>query len=157
MKRLTALILSAMLLLSLTACGSAPAAEPAAEPADLAALYESYVPSLPSMFQLDGDTLVNFLGIQAEDCTQVIAAITADGLAADEVWLIEAKDQEALDRLKDLAENRMAAKAAETVDYLPDQYLIVEKGVILTEGLYLALLVSPEVEAFQTAFEEAVK
>lgn len=153
MKRMTAILLTAALLLSLAACGAAPAAEPV----DLNALYESFSDSLPEMWVLDDDTRLNFLGVKAEDCAQVITAIPAGSLAADEVWLIEAKDADALSRLKTLAETRMAAKADETINYLPDQYVFVEKGVILTEGLYLALIVSPDVDNLKAAFEEAVK
>lgn len=158
MKRMIAWILAALLMLSMTACGgNSEPTEAAKEPVDLAALYESFGEYLPAMMQMDETTMLNFLGINAEDCTQVIAAITADGLAADEVWLIEAMDEEALERLKTLAETRLSAKKDETIEYLPNEYVIVEKGVILTEGLYLAFLVSPDVDSMMAAFSEAVK
>ena len=153
MKKITAIVLCAALLLSLAACGG----EPAKAPVDLNALYESFSASLPEMWVLDDDTRLNFLGIKADDCAQVITAIPAGSLAADEIWLIEAKDADALARLKTLAETRMTAKADETLNYLPDQYVFVEKGVILTEGLYLALIVSPDVDNLKAAFEAAVK
>ena len=155
MKKIVAIILAAALLLSLAACGGEKA--PAKEPVDLTALYESFGSSLPEMWILDEDMMLNMFGIQAADCNQVITAIVSTGLAADEVWLIEAKDADALARLKTMAESRMQAKADETVDYLPDQYVFVEKGVILTEGLYLALIVSPDVDNLKAAFEAAVK
>ena len=50
----------------------------------------------------------------------------------------------------------VTAKADETINYLPDLYVFVEKGVILTEGLYLALIVSPDVDNLKAAFEAAV-
>lgn len=153
MKKITALVLAAVLLLGMTACGS----EPAKEPVDLNALYESFGSSLPEMWILDEDMMLNMFGIKTEDCAQVITAIVSTGLNVDEIWLIEAKDTDALNRLKALAESRMTAKADETIDYLPDQYVFVEKGVILTEGLYLALIVSPDVNNLKAAFEEAVK
>lgn len=158
MKKVFALILAMLVVLSMAACGSKPEpAEEPKEPADLNALYESYTANLPAMFPMDETTMLNFLGINTEDCNQVIAAITADGLAAEEVWLIEAKDADALNRLKELAETRLAAKKDETIDYLPDEYVTVEKGVIITEGLYLAFLVSDDVDSMKAAFEEAVK
>lgn len=155
MKKITAFVLAAVMLLSMTACGSEPA--DTKKNVDLNALYESFGTSLPEMWVLDEEMMLNMYGIKAEDCNQVIAAIVSTGLAADEVWLIEAKDADALARLKTLAESRMTAKADETINYLPDQYVFVEKGVILTEGLYLALLVSPDVDTLKAAFEEAVK
>lgn len=154
MKRSIAIVLTLLLLLGLAACGSS---KPQEKQADLEALYKTYSAQLPEMFLPEGDMRLNYMGIEESDCLQVITAVSADGLAADEVWLIQAKDADALNRLKELADIRMAAKADETIDYNPEQYKIVEKGVILTEGNYLALLVCPQVDSMKAAFEEAVK
>lgn len=146
-------VLLAVLVLNLTACAGGEKAKPV----DLNAVYEDFQDTLPEMLVLDETLMMNLFGIPAEDCAQVITAVCGNGLGADEVWLIEAKDDQALDRLKTLAQKRLEAKAAETENYLPDQYLIVEQGLVLTEGNYLALLVSPQVETLKTAFEDAVK
>lgn len=155
MKKLMTFALAFVLVLSMTACGGQEA--PAETAVDLDALYTTYQQTLPEMMELDETTMLNFLGINAEDCTQVIAAVCANGLQADEVWLIQAKDSEALERLTALAQTRQAAKEDETVSYLPDQYTIVTESKLLTEGLYLAYLVSPDVETLSAAFESAVK
>lgn len=153
MKKILSVILLAALLLSLAACGK----EEPAQSVDLAALYESYGEYMPDMFVPDEDTLMNFLGIDVADCKQYVVVICADGMRTDEVWLIEAVDDAALERLKTLAETRLVAKADETISYAPDQYLVVEKAELLTNGKYLALLVSPDVEAMKAAFEEAMQ
>lgn len=154
MKRTIAIFLTAALLLSLCACGSG---KPADVHVDLAELYESYESYLPTMYLLDDNTMVNFLGIDPQDCAQASVSICMDGMRADEVWLIEAVDEDALSRLQALANNRIEAKKAETISYSPDQYVIVEKAVLIVQGNYLALLVSPEVEAMSAAFGEAFK
>lgn len=153
MKKVFAIILSAALLLSMCACGAS--AEPAAKTADLNAIYESYADILPEMMVLDETTMLNFLGIQAEDCNQVVAAVCANGLRTDEIWLIEARDEAAFERLTQLADSRLVAKEDETISYSPDQYAVVEKAVIVTNGLYLAFLVSPDVDTLKTTFEAA--
>lgn len=153
MKRKIALIMTFVLLLGLTACGD----NASAEPVDLNGVYEGFQESLPEMLVLDDTMRMNLLGISAEDCTQVVTAICADGLGADEVWLIEAKDGEALERLKALAETRLEAKAGETENYLPEQYAVVKQAQVVTQGNYLALLVSPQAETLKAAFEDAVK
>jgi hypothetical protein len=152
LKKLIAFVLAAAMMLSLAACGG----KADTKSVDLNALYESYAQYMPEMFSLDEDTMMNFLGIDAADCANYAVYICGDGLRADEVWLIEAKDEAALGRLKEMAEARMQAKVNETISYVPDQYVIVEQGVILTNGLYLALLVSPDVEALQAGFEAAM-
>ena len=151
MKKLVSLIVLAALLL--TACGG----KEEAASVDLNALYESYGEFMPEMFVPDEDTLMNFLGIDVADCKQYVVMICADGMRTDEVWLIEAKDADALARLKELAEVRIASKADETVSYAPDQYAVVEKAQLLTEGNYLALLVAPEVDAMKAGFEAAMQ
>ena len=144
MKKCFVLILAAAMLLSLAACGSAPAAEE--KKADLSDLYESCTSLMTPMMPVDDTMRLDFMGIDGSDCAQVYTAFAEDGLLADELWLIEAKDQEAFDRLKALAENRMQAKRDETESYSPDQFEVVKQGVILEQNLYLALIVSPNVE-----------
>lgn len=152
MKKVISLILAFALLLSLAACGGK---QEEAVSLDLDALFESYSQYLPDMFYPDEATMLNFLGINVEDCTRYKVAICAEGMRSDEVWLIEAKDEAALETLRQLAQTRIESKLEETVSYAPDQYVVVEKAQILTNGLYLALLISPDVDALKAGFEAA--
>ncbi len=152
MKKMMIVFLAAAMLLSMTACGQS---EPEVKAADLQQLYSEYEATLPAMMVLDETMMMNFLGIPADKCTQVVAAICADGLRADEIWLIEAKDQAALDELTTLVNTRLTAKLDETESYNPEQYAVCEKAVILNNGLYLAFLVSPDVDAMKATFEAA--
>jgi len=152
MKKMFALMLALTLVLSLTACGGK--AEEAVS-VDVNTIYESYSQYMPDMFEPDEDTLMNFLGISVEDCAQYKVVICAEGMRSDEVWLIEAKDAASLEALQQLAQTRIEAKLEETVTYAPDQYVVVEKAVVLTNGNYLALLISPDVDALKAGFEAA--
>ena len=151
MKKIFSLILVLVLMMSLAACGG----KEKTASVDVKSLYESFSSYMPDMFFPDEDTMMNFLGIEAKDCVQYQVAICAEGMRADEVWLIEAKNASALENLRQLAETRVEAKKDETVSYAPDQYVVVEKAVILTEGNYLALLISPDVDALKAGFEAA--
>ena len=171
MKKLIAMILAASMLLCLGACGDKAPAETQAvtedalsteqteakDPANIEKIYESMAAQMPEMLLMDETTMLNFCGIQVEDCVQVVAAICADGLITDEVWLIEAKDQAALDRLKALAEARLQMKGEESITYSPEQYAVVQDAKILTKGLYMALIVSPDVDALEDIFLGAVE
>lgn len=154
MKKSICAIIVICLMLSLAACG---AEEQQAVSVDVATVYESYQEYMPEMFYPDEATLLNFLGIRAEDCAQYKIAICAEGLRADEVWLIEAKDDAAMQNLTELAQARIQSKLDETETYAPDQFLIVQEAEVLTNGRYLALLISPDVEALKTGFEVAFK
>jgi len=149
MKKFICMIIALCLLLGMAACGS----KEQDVSLDVAALYEDYQQYLPEMFFPDEATLLNFLGIHAEDCVQYKVAICAEGLRADEVWLIEAKDDAALETLTNLANARIQSKLDETETYAPDQYLIVQQAVVLTQGRYLALFISPDVETLKASFE----
>lgn len=151
MKKVLSVILALALVLGMTACG----AKEEAVSVDVSALYESFGQYMPDMFFPDEDTMLNFLGVSVEDCVQYKVAICAEGMRADEVWLMEAKDAAALENLRQLAQTRIEAKLDETVSYAPDQYVVVEKAVLLTQGNYLALLISPDVDALKAGFEAA--
>ena len=152
MKKVFTMILALMLVLGLAAFGGKT--EEVAS-VDVNALYESYAQYMPDMFFPDEDTMMNFLGIDVKDCTQYKVAICAEGMRSDEIWLIQAKNASSLETLKQLAQTRIEAKKDETVSYAPDQYVVVEKAVVLTKGNYLALLISPDVDALQAGFEAA--
>ena len=152
MKKFLSLMLVLALVLSMAACGGK--AEKTAS-VDLGALYESYSQYLPDMFRPDEATMLDFLGIPVEDCANYQIAICAEGMRADEIWLIEAKNEEALLNLRQLAQTRIEAKLDETVSYAPDQYAVVEKAQLLTHDLYLALLISPDVDTLKAGFEAA--
>ena len=150
MKRIIALFLIVVLMLSCTACGADKAV-------DLTALYAELESSLPDMLVLDEGTMLNYLGINSADCTQVVAAVSIDGLRADEIWLVEAKDSATAESIAALAERRIDAKKDETINYTPDQYLIVEKAELITNGNLVILLVSPDVDALKAVVTEAIK
>ena len=155
MKKIISLALALIMLLALCACGQEEAAP--AKKVELQPIYDAFASSLPDMMVMDETIRLNLLGVKTEDCTQVICTVAAVGLQADEVWLIEASSEEALANLKTLAGNRLNAKKEETSFYSPDQFAICEDGRILSEGLYLAFIVSPEADTLEAAFIEALK
>ena len=150
MKRLIALLL-VILTLCLAGCGGK---EQAVE-MDVQAVYESMESTLPEMLVMDEAMMLNFCGIKAEQCAQVVVAVCSDGLRADEVWLIEAADEAALKELEGLAEGRLTRKGEESITYSPEQYEVVKKAEVITAGNYLAVLVSPDVDALVDIFNDA--
>lgn len=151
MKKTIAVLLLLALVLSLGACGKK------AVSMDLDAVYKSLEDKLPAMLPLDATGALNFMGLKEEDYEKAVVSICAEGLRADEVWLVKAKDQAALERIQKLADTRLRAKAEETESYVPDQYQVVKQGVTVTKDLYFALLVSPDVDAMKATFEAAAK
>ena len=150
MKKYIALLL-ALLMLCLVGCGN----KTQDVSMDVQSVYKNMESTLPQMLPMDEAMMLNFCGIKAEMCNQVVVAVCSDGLRADEVWLIEAKDAAALETLKSLADGRLTRKGEESITYSPEQYEVVKKAEIITAGNYLAVLVSPDVDALVKIFNEA--
>ena len=95
MKMATRVIVLLLALLCLAGCG-----KPAAEAPDFQAVYDSMtaLTDMPDMVVVPNDKGEFLFGIAPGDCKQEIVAICQDSLLADELWLIEATDQEAADR-----------------------------------------------------------
>ena len=140
MKMATRVIVLLLALLGLAGCG-----KPAAEAPDFQAVYDSMtaVADMPDMVVVPNDKGEFLFGIAPGDCKQEIVAICQDSLLADELWLIEATDKEAADRIEALAQNRLQQKAAELENYLPEQYQVVQQAQLSREGNCVVLLISP--------------
>ena len=151
MKKYIAILL-VVLVLCLAGCGGK---DQTVNVIDVEAVYDSMEAVLPEMLPMDEAMMLNFCGIKAEQCKQVGVAVCSDGLRADEVWLIEAVDEGALEELKNLADGRLTRKGEESITYSPEQYEVVKKAEVITAGNYLAVLVSPDVDALVKIFNEA--
>lgn len=141
-----------VILLALVLCGCGENAAPAATtvpvttaPAviDLQTVYTGMAAALPEMVTMDEMMALNLCGIRKEDCAQMIVTKCADGLRADEIWLIEAVDDAAMERLLQLTTSRLESLKQQTQSYSPEQYAVVQKAVVLRAGKYLAFIVAP--------------
>ena len=153
MKKLIALVLAVMML-CLTGCGKDAGAD---VQMDVQSVYDSMVPVLPEMLPMDEMMMLNFCGIQADMCKQAVVSVCFDGLRADEIWLIEAKDADTLKELEALAQSRLTRKGEESITYSPEQYEVVQAAEVITAGNYLAVIVSPDVQDLVEIFNQAAQ
>jgi len=165
MKKTISLLL-AILLLTLAGCGGeaepsdivpAETAPAASAVLDLQAIYDSMiaVENVPEMLPLEADMQMNFCGIDPNDCVTSLVSICANSLRADEIWLIEAKDADALARIQVAAQTRITAKDEESATYSPEQNAIVKKAVTFSTGNYFMMVVSPDVDTLASLFRSA--
>lgn len=154
MKKVFTLILCALLLLGSAACGEAPSEAEA--PVDLQALFTEMSGKMPELIVLDETMMFNYFGLAPEYYTQALVATSADGLLTDELWLIEAADEESLEKIREMARMRLTAKAEESISYSPEQYAVVQKALCPESGLYIALIASPDVEDIAAIFTAAM-
>ena len=151
MKKILAVCLILILMTGVTACADAKVEM------DMQAVYEDICTTVqvPDMLTLNESLMLDYCGIRAEDVVQAVVVICADSLRTDELWLLEAKDATAAQKLIDLAQKRLTKKGEESITYSPAQYAVVEKAQLLQEGNCIALLVSPDSEAMAQVFLNA--
>lgn len=164
-KRIAALLFASVLLLSTCNNSDDQALKvdgtgTEATTVDLEKTYNSMVSAAadgtPEMSIMDEDMMLNLCGIKSEDISTAFVSVCSDSLRADEIWVIEAKDKAALDRITELANKRITAKDEESITYSPEQNKIVKNGQIIIKGNYFALIVSPDVDAMAKIFKNAV-
>ena len=158
-------LLPLLLLAALILCGCGGEAAPVTTPpattipvttapaeVNMESVYQSMASSLPEMVMMDEMMSLNLCGIRKEDCAQMVVAKCADGLRADEIWLLEAVDDAAMDRLEQLTKNRLEALKTQTQSYSPEQYAVVQKAQVIRSGKYLAFIVAPNAQELAELF-----
>lgn len=155
MRRFFLMILAALTVFSMTACGGGKTAE--GKQMDMQQLYTSLQEAvqMPEMLTLDERMMLDYCGIRSEQVKQAVVVICADSLRTDELWLLEAVDEAAAKALAELADSRLRNKEAESVTYSPEQYAVVKKAELLQIGNYVILLVSPDSAAMAQVVREA--
>lgn len=156
MKKLMILCLCVVMALSLIACGGENTRETQpqqnqSKPVEMnveqtySAMLEAA--QLPEMQVVDESMLLDLYGIDPADTKQLVVAVPATDVVADELWLIEAKDAQAAEKLKGIIESRIQAKAAEWKTYgTPDNLQAVENAEVLTSGNYLVMVIARDAE-----------
>lgn len=153
MKKSLVLFVLLALVFSLAACGG----EETPAPVQLQAqevytqLEEKAIQS--PMLTLNEGLMLDLCGIRTEDVKQAVVAICEDSLLTDEVWVVEAADEEAAGRIAELAKKRLTKKGEESITYSPEQYAVVEKAQLLQNGNFVILLVAPNVADMASALE----
>lgn len=155
MKRLYAVIALILCALLISACGGGAAEQKTVE---LAPLYDSMTAGadIPEMVLVPENRIERAFGISGEDCSQLVVAVCADGVRADEIWLVEAVDEAAADRIEQLAADRVEQRKEEMENYLPDQYALLCEAQLIREGRYVALIVSPDAKGMAETFRAAL-
>ncbi len=86
---------------------------------------------------------------------KVIAAMM--NVNADEIILLEAKDEKDVASLKESLEKELEGQIQTWKQYLPDQYEKVEKNIIKTNGKYLLYVTYSKPENIEKVFDNSFK
>ena len=155
MKKLTTLILAFACLLTLCACGGEEGSkteEPKELSLDLAELSASMLEKMGATSpELNENMMLNMYGISADDCAEMKVFSDFDATKCNEIWLLKAKDEAALENVKTLAQNRVDALIAQSQNYNADVYAASQDARIEVRGLYLMLVVTTNGDSSEVA------
>lgn len=148
------LAMSVLLLLGITACGGVKTTE-----VDVAQVMEEMREAHPiqGSLQLTDTDMLNFYGIDTDTLESYSAEMAADGITANEVVLVKAKDEESAKTVETKLQNRLDARRNEFKNYLPDQYAVVEKSEVKRDGVYVRLIMSPYQDELAELYDSRLK
>ncbi|RRJ65890.1 DUF4358 domain-containing protein [Paenibacillus oralis] len=109
--------------------------------------------NLEKMKQGDAEKLQKLYHISSEDIADFVLYTASSNVRADELLVIRLKDEAQADRVTAKIEERIAAQSAKFKDYRPEQYYLLEKHVLKTNGRFILFAVSAGGEQMEWAFD----
>jgi hypothetical protein len=125
---------------------------------DVLAVYDAVLGAArtPEMFAAPDEIILDYYGINASDYTDAVFMMSVDGLLADEIVIVRAVDEEASGKIAERLNKRLKTKADEARTYSPEQFAVIENSMVTRDGLWTAMLVSPEAEKMREAYKNAI-
>lgn len=115
------------------------------------------VVKLDDMKEGDAHKLEKLYQIKAEEVDSFILYTAATNMKASELSVIKAKDANQAESIKKKILKRVELQGVKFKDYRPDEFFLVEKHVLKTNGSYILFVVSKEAEQMENAFDKALK
>lgn len=121
--------------------------------ADTVAVTTTNVSTVDSMQEITAAEVESLYGVSPTDYVQFSGKVSGMGTSADEIVIIEAIDASTAAKILEGAEARLEDKLRQAEGYLPEEYAIIEKGVVRKDGNYVALFVTADVDTVVSAYE----
>lgn len=120
---------------------------------DTVATSTSNVTSVDGMQEITASEVQSLYGVSATDYVQFSGKVSGMGTSADEIVIIEAVDAATANQILEGAEARLEDKLRQAEGYLPEEYAVIENGVVRKDGNYVALFVTADIESVVAAYE----
>ncbi len=158
MKRIICVAMTLMLLLALCACDTVKTSQTAKDvKLDLSQIMTEIESSVALPENMDDITnselLLDYYGINSEDVKSFAVKFNGTGIKCDEIIMIEAADDEALEKISTALNNRLEDVKNQMNNYLPDEYEIASKCKVETVGNYVVLFISPDAQRMTEIFK----
>lgn len=106
------------------------------------------------MIKLDDKKLERVYGIKPDEVEGYFVYVSTSNVKADEVAVFKTKDANGADYIKTKIDERMVQLGKSFIDYLPEQYSVIEKRTIEVKGNYVFLVVSKNGEEINAVFDK---
>lgn len=160
LKKIVTLAMAAVLAVSLVACGntaSKPTATP--QPVDLAAFGEKYVTEekMPALLDTQEDMGkqimdANYAGLGDIDTQQCLLYVSLMGVNSSEMALVQVTNSEDVSKVQEIFQARIDGMINGGAFYPSDVENWTNNSEIVTNGDYVALVVSTDKDAIVEAF-----
>lgn len=112
---------------------------------------------LSAMKAGDSSKLQKLYGIDASKLDGFALYTASSNIRADELAVLQVKDSSDIDDIKTGMTRRINSQAAGFKDYLPEQYYLIEKHVLKSNGDYVLLAISKDTTKIEAAFDDSLK
>lgn len=112
---------------------------------------------ISDMKEGDSSKLKKLYGIDAGKLDGFALYTAPSNIRADEVALLKVKDANDVSGIKDKISKRIDSQAASFKDYLPEQYFLIEKHVLKSNGNCILFVVSKDATKIEAVFDDSFK
>lgn len=113
--------------------------------------------SLSEMQRGDAGKLQKMYHIEASDVADFVLYTAVSNVKADEVAVIKVKDASEIESVMDQIRQRIEAQTVKFKDYRPEEYYLIEKHVLKSNGPFVFFAVLKDADRMERAFDEALK
>jgi len=112
---------------------------------------------ISNMVKSDSNKLEKLYDINTEEVEDFKLYTAKTNIEANELLILKVKDQKDIEDIKEDINDRIETQTSSFKDYLPDEYYLIEKNVLKSNGNYIIFVISEEAEKIESIFDESFK
>ena len=106
---------------------------------------------------MSDDFISNYYGIDVNTLDEYVFSMSEIATSAETVVILKAKDGGSTGQLSTSLQTVIDQKKAETENYLPDQFQIVDKSSVQVSGNYVYLVISPHADSINPIIQAGIQ
>lgn len=108
---------------------------------------------ISNMREGDENKLSKLYKINLDDVEEFVLYTAPSNMKSDEIAILKVKDSKNVDSIKEKISQRAAAQAESFKDYAPEEYYLIQKNILKSQGNYILFVVSENVDKIQEVFD----